>query len=222
MGFHEVSCYSLALSSCSTSLQTNPLSSWNQRYQNETSSMLEQLNTRLRDIDERITIHRQQSVISNVSSNPSSNGSYSYRSSPPPSLSHTHSIPQATPPPLQQTPSFGETTAGQHISPQYHTQRPSINPVPHSHPQQQQQFSSQNNLAYTQPMQQPFQQQHIYQQPQQPPNYIDNSFRNSSYSTAPNSQFAGWAWNGGPSGHHSFEDENAVPPKPHLWELNSR
>lgn len=141
---------------------------------------------------------------------PSSNGSFSYQSSPPfiqaPAVYQHQTSPQS----VRQTPSFGEngTVLPQLSPPQYQQQpnlyQPGQYQVPHSMP-----YSQAPQQQYPQPQQQQF-------------NFNESTFQNAAFSTAPNQQFATWGGYNGPFVQDTLDDENAVPPKINPWDLKQK
>lgn len=191
--------------------------------------MLEQLQQRLREIDEMKGM-RKQSVwapqdsmrkrsvwAGSVSSHPSSNGSISY-STPPQHMANGYQQ-QPSPPDLQQTLSYVDPGLGQRLSPSMYP------PQPDSYPQQQQQqFHVPHDSVYTQLQQDPQQQQPYASAspPQQTFNFNEPFYQsppNAGSSTAPGHQFAAWTGYSGPVVQDTLDEENAVPPKSNAWDL---
>lgn len=180
--------------------------SWNQRYLNETSSMLEILNQRLRELEGPRRPSMFQHTSSSGSVHSSNGGSIGYQS------------PQSLPPgpAAYRQPSvtaFNMTSYGEHgrapqASPQYHYQekpfpQPPVQPYV-AHPQANyfQQASGQPfGFGGQATMQQ-------YQYPVQ--------------STAPGPQFANWTGYGGPSVPDTLDEENAVPPNSNPWNIDAK
>ncbi|KAF2484314.1 fungal-specific transcription factor domain-containing protein [Neohortaea acidophila] len=202
--------------------------SWTQRFQKEANPMLEQLQQRLREIDEMKGM-RKQSVwapqdsmrkrsvwAGSVSSHPSSNGSISY-STPPQHMANGYQ--QQSPPDLQQTLSFVDPGVGQRLSPSMYPPQPDAYPQ-----QQQQQFHVPHDSVYTQLQQDPQQQQSYASAspPQQTFNFNEPFYQsppNAGSSTAPGHQFAAWTGYSGPVVQDTLDEENAVPPKSNAWDL---
>ena len=187
--------------------------SWNQRYQTETSGLLDELNQRLGELDEmngnrRPSMWQQQGSTGSI---PSSNGSISYHS-PPQGVAHPSAMYQPPPPPPQmpQIPSFNEAGLAQRISPPQFHQQPNLYP--------QQQYQVPQNIQFSQPHQQ---YQHPQPQSYQQFNVNDPAFANPAFSQRPSQQFATWTGYGGVSVHDKPDDENAVPPKSNPWDLSN-
>jgi hypothetical protein len=183
------------------------LYSWNQRYQNETSELLDELTGRLRELEVMAGTRRPSVWQTNSSGSIGSNNSGSAFGSP--NNSVVGQPMYQSPPAIQ---SFGDvSTASNYVaagpsrtynsSPQYPPQDPNAyqrrgstmqpnfarrpSAVPLSAPQQSQPYSY-NNASSS----------------MQPPVFNMN----------PQSQFGAWGGYGGPSRPDTLDEENAVPP----------
>ncbi|KAI5369607.1 hypothetical protein Slin15195_G004820 [Septoria linicola] len=190
--------------------------SWNQRYQTETSAMLDDLSSRLRGLEgparRQSTWHHHGSTGSIGSS---TNGSMSFAVSPP-AVASGQGLYQHSPGAMQNTPASTHAHPAHQISPpiQQYSQHPAA-------------YQTTPPLAHgqaanaTQPQQSYFQQQ-IYNfntaaaVPQQSP------FAGQQGRVHPASQFANWGGYGGAGGNPStLDEENAVPPIPaNPWNID--
>lgn len=187
---------------------TNPAFSWNQRYQSETSGMLDELNSRLRELEGA----RRQSV---------------WQSSPPGSVSsssaggvHYHS-PSAMPPSgLYQQPAMPLQTPAPvltHAHPSAHSSPPPY--VPQSSQQQANGPASFGMVDFSSPV------SNYQAQPQpqfQPAMYNFAQAPNiPQHSHRPSTQFANWGGYSGIGGQpDTLDDENAVPPDANPWNID--
>lgn len=184
--------------------------------------MLEELNQRLRELDELNGVRRQsmwqQSSIGSTSSNgsflysspsqPISQGSSTYQQTPPQFLPTPHfgdtaqhsTNRQSSPPRVRQTPSFGESGFTRQIS--------QVSPEQQYH---------QPTMYLSQPYHAPVGYQ--FPQPQQPFHFNNRSRQQAHHSIAPIHQFSTWGGYGGPVVDNTLDEENAVPPKTYPWEL---
>ncbi|PPJ53388.1 hypothetical protein CBER1_01006 [Cercospora berteroae] len=184
--------------------------SWNQRYQTETSGMLDELNSRLREIDgtarRQSTWHHHGSTGSIGSS---INGSLSYAGSPS-ALPAGQSLYQGSPAAMQHTP------GSMHAHPVHQ-----VSPPAQQVPQQVSMYQTTPPLVHGQNIQvgqqgQQQQQQSYFQKPvynfnevPMPPQHQ----RSVSHQTNvhPASQFANWTGYGGPGGNpDTLDEENAI------------
>jgi hypothetical protein len=176
--------------------------SWSQRYQNETSEVLDQLSQRLRELDDMPGMRRTSMWYGSNGSNPSSNGSIAY-TSPTQSISHapaSYQHSQASPPPIQQPTTYGLPQPNMYQNQYQH------HPVQHSHtygpgptpPQQYRQPQFRQQFNFSEPVYHP--------KPAAPP--------------PPNQQFAAWSGYGGPTVPNTLDEENAVPPKANPWNIS--
>ncbi|KXS99650.1 hypothetical protein AC578_9916 [Pseudocercospora eumusae] len=189
--------------------------SWNQRYQSETSSMLDDLNSRLRELDGS---GRRQSMWHHGSSGSigsSHAGSMSYGS------------PQSMPagpwpyaqlsPPVQQTPGLAHAQMAHQVSPPPQFYQPQVGhqvspPLVQGHPQP------------VQPAHQQFQQgAYNFNQDLTPPGQHQQSYFTQPTQTHPTAQFANWGGYSGAGGNPStLDEENAVPPQSNPWDIDAR
>jgi hypothetical protein len=187
--------------------------SWNQRYQSETASMLEDLNTRLREMGgprrPSMWVHHD----STGSINSSTGGSMSYPSNQS-EYSTTPSTYQQSNMSMHNTPTPSIAgLAPQQISPDpYQQLQPSFSMPQYQQPQQQQQ------------------QQHHFQQPiydfgQPPPppvfqNYVPQ-YQPLTTHGRPSVQFANWSGYSTQGSHaDTLDDENEVDPSSNPWNIN--
>lgn len=183
------------------STQTNfHVNSWNQRYQNETADLLEDLTGRLRELEVRAGTRRpstwHQSSTGSIGGN---NGGSQYGS---PHNSAQGPLLYQSPPPMQNfaappaRPAYGHAGSSQeYITTQYQQQQPAF-------PQQG------SNMPQSYPVQPPG-----YAAPQQY-GFSDPSasITQPAFNTNPHSQFGHWGGYGGPSVPDTLDEENAVPP----------
>ncbi|KAF2171272.1 hypothetical protein M409DRAFT_63623 [Zasmidium cellare ATCC 36951] len=184
--------------------------SWSQRYQGETSPMLDELNIRLRDLEGT----RRQSVWHSGSSG-SVGSTQAYQSPPsmqtPPGMPTPPGIPQQPVMSVQQTPpGLPHAHPIHHVSPPQFHQQP-IGPVSY-------------NMASFAAGQQAYQQQHQYQQPAYNFNQMPTPAQNAPFTMhqgnahRPSQQFATWTGYGGIGGQPDMlDEENAVPPDSNPW-----
>lgn len=185
--------------------------SWNQRYQNETTTMLENLNQRLRELDE-MSGRRRPSMWQHTSSTGSvhSNGGSSYHSNNGSSVAYPS--PQSLPPGYRHSSvtaynmGFGEPG-----------QLPHASPPPYQH--QQSPFRQSPGLPFDQAQQlfqQPGGQSFSFgeQLPVQQHQYPANPHGN------PHHQFGNWGgYAAGPSMPDTLDEETAVPPTSNPWNV---
>ncbi|KAK3725175.1 hypothetical protein LTR37_000686 [Vermiconidia calcicola] len=179
--------------------------------------MLEELQQRLRDLNEINDAQRQSSWHGSVGSVPSSNGRLSFQqSSPPQRMSQTspaYQRHQQSSPPVpvqqqqQQAPGYGDQGTAQRISPPAQFQH---QPDTRAH----QQYPVHHGQSYGQP-----QQPHFHPSQHQPYNFSEPVQHNAALAARPSQQFAAWTGYGGPPMAHAMDDENTVPPKSNPWEL---
>ena len=176
--------------------------SWNQRYQNETSELLDELTGRLRELEVMAGTRRPSVWQTNSSGSVGSNNSGSNFGSP-----HNSVVGQPmyhSSPPI---PSFGEApnyvaagpSRAYNSSPGYQPQDPSA--------YQRRGSTMQPNFARRPsavPMSGP-QQQFSY-------NTASSSMQPPVFNMNPQSQFGAWGGYGGPSRPDTLDEENAVPP----------
>ena len=200
--------------SCIIESSTDRTYSWNQRYQSETSNMLEELTGRLRELEIMAGVRRPSmwqhagstgSIGSNgsgphyASPHNSAQGQSLYSSPPPQAMQASPPPPgsgyQASTPPVQQYPV------------QYHQPQPYF-------PQQAPAYPG----AYMQPP--------AHAHPQHRPSFSFNdpaaAFPGQAVNTNPHAQFGAWGGYGGPAVPDTLDDENAVPPNTNAWETAAR
>lgn len=184
--------------------------------------MLDELNRRLREIDEA-HIARNQGMWGSVSSVPSSNGSISFYSPHGVALAPTMQQQplQPTPPALHQTPSYSEPALSRQVShekrqvsPEQFQQQQGMFPPPQS-------VQYGNAFAPPQPQPQQTPQQH-FQQIQQQYSFNEPVFHAPAYLTAPHHQFGAWSGYAGPTVANTLNEENAVPPESTPWDPHNR
>ncbi|KAK6443267.1 hypothetical protein LTR95_000092 [Oleoguttula sp. CCFEE 5521] len=175
--------------------------SWHQRYQQETSTMLEELTMRLRELEIMAGVRRPSMwQHANSTGSVGSNSSSQHFSSP-------HNSVQGqpvyqSPPPMQAhgISNYVDAGAAGQVSPP-------------TYPPQAQQLYQQPGSGYSTS----FPGQVSYSQaPMQPQPFAygdpSASFHRPSISTAPHSQFGNWGGYSGPSVPDTLNEENAVPP----------
>ncbi|EMD00960.1 hypothetical protein BAUCODRAFT_190769 [Baudoinia panamericana UAMH 10762] len=181
--------------------------SWNQRYQVETASMAEQLNNRLREMDQAAGVRRPSmwTHSSSAGSIHSSSGSVVYSS------------PQSMPPGPA---AYRQPSVTLWNMTSYDSQAQQNNPPQHRY----------SGDRFSQPPMQPtfeLQPQHqLFQQPSgqtfnfNPQPQCPTSQTNAH--TPPFQQFAGWSGYTGPSVPDTLDEENAVPPNANPWAIGER
>jgi len=183
------------------------LYSWNQRYQNETSELLDELTGRLRELEVMAGTRRPSVWQTNSSGSIGSNNSGSAFGSP--NNSVVGQPMYQSPPAIQ---SFGDVST----APNYVAAGPSrtYNSSPQYPPQdpnayQRRGSTMQPNFA-RRPSAVPL------SAPQQPQPYSYNNASSSMqppvFNMNPQSQFGAWGGYGGPSRPDTLDEENAVPP----------
>nr|POE47601.1 positive regulator of purine utilization [Quercus suber] len=188
--------------------------SWNQRYQNETSQMLENLNQRVRDIDDMQGKRRPSMWLhhdSTGSTGSTGNSSMTYQ---PSNMSYASS--PYSQPPASRGPSFGEAGHAPQIHPSQYLQQPFLYPQVdgyHTQPGQpapQVQHQVQKVEGYQGQLPESHQQFQQVQQTSPPP---------FSFNAMPSHQFANWGGYAGPSHPDNLDEENAVAPASNPWTL---
>lgn len=187
------------------------LHSWNQRYQTETSTMLEELTGRLRELEIMAGV-RRPSMWQHAGSTGSigSNGSGSHYVSP-----HNSAQGQPvyqSPPPSMQARATPPVTG-------YHENTPPVQQYPVQYHQPQHLYSQQAP-AYPAPFSQ--NQPHGRPAPRQSFNFNDPSAAFPGQTLNPHAQFGAWGGYSGPSMPDTLDEENAVPPNSSAWETAAR
>jgi hypothetical protein len=182
----------------------NPLHSWNQRYQNETSELLDELTGRLRELEVMAGTRRPSVWQTNSSGSVGSNNSSSTFSSP-----HNSVVGQ---PMYQSSPGiqgFGDMPPANN----YVAAGPSrtFNSSPQYQPQDPNAYQRRGST-----MQQSYTGRPSSSQPSASQQFNYNpapaSMQQPVFNMNPQSQFGAWGGYGGPSRPDTLDEENAVPP----------
>nr|POE71409.1 positive regulator of purine utilization [Quercus suber] len=186
--------------------------SWNQRYQNETTHMLDNLNQRVRDLDDMQGKRRPSMWLqhdSTGSTGSGSNGTMPYQPSTMSYASSPYSQPAAS-----RGPSFGEAGQAPQGNPSHYFQQPYPYQQTDGYQARPVQFDPQHvhkGDAYQAQLVQPIPQFQTQAHQTSPPPL--------SYNAMPSHQFANWGGYTGPSHPDTLDEENAVPPTSNPWTL---
>lgn len=191
---------------------TDQKHSWHQRYQSETSTMLEELTGRLRELEIMAGV-RRPSMWQHTASTGSigSNGSSNHYGSP---QGSAQGQPLYQSPPPMQTGMTPPVTG-------YHENAPPVQQYPVQYHQPQHLYP-QHAPGFSAPYAQA--QAHAHTAPRATFNFNDPSaaFPGHSLNANPHAQFGTWGGYGGPSMPDTLDEENAVPPNSSAWETTAR